>query len=390
MYDSVSGDYSITGISTGPSLTGLTGSFTNPVDNYTSGSNWTETAHVPGWDSRSYFGSVVFSNKLWVIGGGVGTGNPQFKDVWSSPDGTNWTQVATNQTWGNRSEFVCLVFSNKIWIIGGVQDAVRTNDVWRSSDGTNWTQITAGATWSSRVNAGGLVYDNKMWILGGYDGQYTNDVWYSTDGAAWTCATNGAAWGGRFFHSALVHSNMMWIMGGQGFGGSCKDVWYATNGADWTQATAAAGWNKRHDFGAAAYNNRMFVYGGYLDIMGFYSGYTNDIWSSTDGATWTAANSGCDWSIRAGFGCPVFRNSLWTLGGAWPVTNNVWRSGADLYYAAETFDSTNVLWNVGLGAKWFLHQSLTNVPAPIKGATYFNSSDNIFYKCTNGTSWTAF
>ena len=56
-----------------------------------------------------------------------------------------------NATWPPRSYFGTAVFNNKIWIFGGMNNSwENTNDVWYSSDGKDWTEATSNATWPPR------------------------------------------------------------------------------------------------------------------------------------------------------------------------------------------------------------------------------------------------
>ena len=86
-----------------------------------------------------------------------------------------------------------VVFNNKMWVLGGRDESSNKNDVWSSSDGINWTQATANAPWTARQEYTSVVFNNKMWVLGGYDGSYKNDVWSSSDGVNWTQATANAS-----------------------------------------------------------------------------------------------------------------------------------------------------------------------------------------------------
>ena len=91
-----------------------------------------------------------------------------------------WTQATANAKWSRRDGHTSVVFDNKIWVLGGYDGKYYRNDVWYSSDGENWTRATKNAGWSGRYGHTSVVFDNKIWVLGGYDGSYRNDVWYST------------------------------------------------------------------------------------------------------------------------------------------------------------------------------------------------------------------
>jgi hypothetical protein len=162
---------------------------------------WRLATSSASWSPRCGHTSVVFDNKIWVLGGGYDGSHRN--DVWYSSDGVNWTRATANAGWSPRKYFTSVVFNNKIWILGGDDDN-RVNDVWYSSDGVNWTRATANAGWSPRYGHTSVVFDNKIWVLGGLDGSDRNDVWYSSDGVNWTMATANAGWSPRRHHCAVV------------------------------------------------------------------------------------------------------------------------------------------------------------------------------------------
>jgi hypothetical protein len=237
----------------------------------------------------------------------------------------NWTQATANAGWLGRHGHTSVVFDNKIWVIGGyASDFTYRNDVWYSTNGVNWTQATAGAPWSGRYSHTSVVYDNKMWVIGGYTGVApfsTNDVWYSTDGANWTQATASAGWSIRSGHTSFVFDNKMWVIGGK----VTNDVWYSTDGTTWTQATANAGWLTRTKHTSVIFDNKMWVMGGW-NVSTRY----NDVWFSTDGITWTQATANAGWSVRYHHTSVVFNDMMWVIGGAYntgsTLYNDVWYS----------------------------------------------------------------
>jgi hypothetical protein len=166
-------------------------------------------------------------------------------DVWYSTDGVTWTQATAAAGWSLRANFTSVVFDNKIWVMGGTNGTTYYNDVWYSTDGVTWTQATASAGWSGRVGLRSVVFDNKMWVMAGYNGTtYYNDVWYSTNGVNWICATSAASWITRHSPGAVVHDQKIWVMGG--YTGSYRnDVWYSTglNGVEEESSTLDASRN---------------------------------------------------------------------------------------------------------------------------------------------------
>lgn len=192
------------------------------------GKNWTLATPKAGWAARRWHTALVFDNKIWIMGGiddwnGDGQNPHQLNDVWSSSDGVEWTRVTEHAPWPPRWRHVSLVFDNKMWVIGGRD----RNDVWSTTDGKNWKQVTAKAEWPSRMGQGGFAFDGKMWIFGGIEDKYwLNDIWYSTDGSHWTLATQKAPWSPRSADYSTVFNDKMWIFGGKADDGGTDDIWY--------------------------------------------------------------------------------------------------------------------------------------------------------------------
>jgi len=305
----------------------------------TAGADWTQATDSAGWDGRRGHTSVVFNNKMWVIGGEDESYN-DLNDVWYSTDGVNWTQATDSAGWSGRFEHISVVFNNKMWVMGGADAGFDDfNDVWYSTDGVNWTQATASAGWDVRIDPTSVVFDNKMWVMGGgiyscwdYESWY-NDVWYSTDGVNWTQATDSAGWGIRFLHTSVVFDNKMWVMGGETYYDGkyycgVNDVWYSTDGVNWTQATASAGWHGREAHTSVVFDNKMWVMGGCYWDDGHHC--TNDVWYSTDGVNWTQATASAGWHGRGGHTSVVFKNRMWMIGGG-ASRNDVWYSSSDIW-----------------------------------------------------------
>jgi hypothetical protein len=247
------------------------------------GVNWTCAVDSAPWLSGSGHTSVVFDNKMWIIGGAIWPLSwPQANRVWYSPDGVNWTCAVESAPWGYVWDYhTSVVFNNKIWVIG---DSCGLG-VWYSPDGVNWTCATESAPWGPRGGHASVVFHNKIWVIGGYvPGRGdVNDVWYSLDGTNWTCATNSAPWRGRKKHTAVVFRDTLWIMGGwsdtpiETFYG---DVWYSPDGVNWTCATESAGWGRRAFHSSTVYNNRIWLIGG--DTICYNSNSPcGDVWYST-------------------------------------------------------------------------------------------------------------
>jgi hypothetical protein len=347
------------------------------------------------WSARYLHTSVVFDNKIWVIGGVATDG---FKnDVWYSTDGVNWTQATSSAQWSGRLYHTSVVFDNKIWVIGGYDvNGNFKKDVWYSTDGVNWTQATANAPWSARYGHTSVVFDNKIWVIGGYDGTYKKDVWYSTDGVNWTQATANAPWSARYLHTSVVFDNKIWVIGG--WDGAYKnDVWYSTDGVNWTQATSSAQWSPRYGHTSVVFDNKIWVIGGY-DVNG---NFKNDVWYSTDGVNWTQATSSAQWSARRYHTSVVFDNKIWVIGGyaTDAYKNDVWYSTL-AYYPSGTFissaidtgqsnpDYTILNFNITKPANTDLKFRLRSAPTQggLASATWYGPTGTNDYYTTSGTA----
>lgn len=189
--------------------------------------------------------SVVFKNKLWVMGGEDGVAR---NDVWNSADGRTWTQVTDAAAFSARTRNASVVFNNRLWVIGGIEGSNQArNDIWSSGDGATWTRVTAAAAFPARQSHTSVVFNKKIWVIGGSDGDsQKNDVWSSLDGVTWTRITAEAAFSARAGHTSVVFNKKIWVIGGSDNSSHPKnDVWSSADGVTWTQATSAAAFSAR-------------------------------------------------------------------------------------------------------------------------------------------------
>lgn len=167
----------------------------------------------------------------------------------------------------------------------------------------DWTRVTASADWSARTEHATCSFDDKLWVIGGLNASgYQGDVWYSTDGETWTCS-NYSAFSGRGGHAAIVLDDTMYVIGGYNgtTGGAEKttlyDVWSSTDGATWTLETDTPAW-KITSYGSNPTGLAYMGYGTDASMMWITGGYqyyrigvgpvtSNDVYTSTDGANWT-------------------------------------------------------------------------------------------------------
>ena len=307
--------------------------------------SWKEvlTSGESKWKARSDHTSVVFKDKIWVMGGD--DGRKFLNDVWSSPDGKTWTEStppknAKKETarpdanwWMARYSHTSVVFKDKIWVMGGYEGRKFLNDVWSSPDGSIWTESTPPKNaeketarpdanwWTARFKHSSVMFNKKIWIMGGWSTEISSDIWSSTDGSIWVEENPRANVGGGsiYKHASAVFDNKIWMIGGNYMiGDNGKSVWSSNNGRDWNKYADLP--NSVSESRALEYNSRLWSIGG--------GGTTKSFWSSSNPATsWTVENTLPSYITRTQ--AVIFKKRIWLLGGRYggTKTNKVWEMG---------------------------------------------------------------
>jgi len=104
-----------------------------------------------------------------------------------------------------------------------------------------------------------------------------------------------------------------------------NDMWSSTDGITWSRAGTAS-WSARGSHTVVVYHDRLWMFGGADHVASDRStdGFLNDVWVSDDGNTWTQVTPGARWTPRDKAGVVVFQDGLYLLGGQ--DTADVWRS----------------------------------------------------------------
>lgn len=145
------------------------------------GENWHMATDDAGWPPRAFHQAVVLNDRIYVMGGG--NYDPEYKgynDVWSSADGIHWREETGAAPWHDRIWFSSVVWKDRMWVIGGWSNHPYKNwpDAWYSLDGKNWTELkTDGEKWKERHEHSAFVFQDKLWIAGGMTPPLVNDVW---------------------------------------------------------------------------------------------------------------------------------------------------------------------------------------------------------------------
>jgi N-acetylneuraminic acid mutarotase len=276
------------------------GNYSSEVWYSPDGESWTlATASAP-WIGREDHTSVVFDGKMWVIGGYYGewTWVP-LNDVWYSSNGVDWIQATASAPWYARLGHTSVVFDNKMWVIGGLHmgdlGSESLNDVWYSTNGAQWYQATSSGPWAARMRHSSVTHDGKMWVIFGTVGytdhvEFREDVWCSTNGTAWTRTTDSGDQ--RYGHSSVVYGGRMWVLGGSSSPLPGEDDYYvrsSLDGVDWVgngESPPGAPWGYRIGHSCVVHDGKIWLLGG----------SSNDVWCA--GINPPPVTAVADWEAR--------------------------------------------------------------------------------------------
>jgi hypothetical protein len=143
------------------------------------GQEWRLVTDKAGWSPRALHQAVVLNDKMWVLGGGNYQPTWQVRnDVWCSEDGANWTRVLENAPWQPRIWFSTVVYRDRMWVLGGSTHGNKLLvDVWYSSDGRRWIELKSRVAWSARHEHSAFVFQDKIWVAGGHARPLNSEVW---------------------------------------------------------------------------------------------------------------------------------------------------------------------------------------------------------------------
>ncbi len=282
---------------------------------------WTEHTDSAPFGNLSHHGGLSFNSKLWVLGGLQDGTNPR-NFVYNTSDGANWTQVLADtgspsgSQWSQRYGHATTVFSSKLWVLGGRNSGGRNNEIWNSSNGSTWTSVSSPIEQYMKLLVHSDSNDGNTSILDSSSSNHSitvsGNVHHETDQKKFNATsiefdgqdffeetTASAAWDARYNHEAVVFNSKLWVIGGDDGTAPTRvrnDVYSSTDGETWTQVLADAKipdptqFTQRASHAASVFSNKIWVIGGETKIEGG-STQDNKIWHSTDGATWTAVTT---------------------------------------------------------------------------------------------------
>jgi uncharacterized protein YjdB len=177
-------------------------------------------------------------------------------------------------------------FQGQLWLVGTTDGT----ENWSSADGRGWLRRNVSLPWGQRTGSQVAVFDDKIFFVGGrtpWTSDSFNDVWSSFNGITWTrLGAQPPPFAAREDHQLVAFNGRLWLIGGvtQLTDQRHNDVWSTTDGFTWTLATANAAFSPRRDHRVTVFNGRMWLTGG--SSGAFDSTTLDDAWSSADGVTW--------------------------------------------------------------------------------------------------------
>ncbi len=198
---------------------------------------------------------------------------------------------------------------------------------------------------------------------------------------------------GRLRANSLSFNGKIYIIGGvKGDLGELNDVWSSTNGASWIRVVSSAQWPVRHLNTSLVFNGKMWIFGGTNNAG---NPLFNDVWSSTNGEVWVRETENASWSPRWGLTSLVFNNKMWIMGGRdgfGNLKNDVWSSSDGINWTEEI--ASGLKWSPRDGAQSFVFNNKIWIIGGVYddygravGDVWSSSDGKNWARETTGLSW---
>ncbi len=137
-----------------------------------------------------------------------------------------------------------------------------------------------------------------------------------------TAVVTNAEFSKRDLHTSVFFNGKLWVIGGRSGSGIFEnDVWSSSDGATWTEVTDNAAFSGRYGHTSVVYDDKLWVIGGFDGTR------KKDVWSSPDGITWTEETADAGFSQRYLHTSVAHSDKIWVIGGHdGDFKNDVWYS----------------------------------------------------------------
>jgi hypothetical protein len=263
-----------------------------PIDAYGVIGTWSNTtAPLPA--VRAWGRLETAGGSLYYIGGQSSTATDERGEVYygtpSSGNIASWGTATNGLPGGNvRTKFGSTVWNNRIYVVGGLNgSAADTTTVYVSPQLNSGGDITSAWSTTStpfnvaRIGVAAVAYANNLYIFGGYDGaNYLSDSQYSqistTDGSVGAWAYSNSLPGPLTQADSFAANGYIYLIGGRSSNTTCDPVTLVapvsanTTIASGNDPTGIGEWsetNQRYTgarYGATTsyYNGKAYVLGG--------------------------------------------------------------------------------------------------------------------------------
>ncbi|MDD5092173.1 MAG: hypothetical protein PHQ23_14810, partial [Candidatus Wallbacteria bacterium] len=194
------------------------------------------------------------------------------------------------------------------------QGAVDAGARWSADGGSSW--LTSGDFILAAENAPYTVvfsnisgYETPASISGNIG---AGDKTLTGAYADWKLAKDPTAFAARYCHKSVNYDSRMWIISG-GIPNK-NDVYSSTDGITWSpeRTNGAAGvFSQRESPAALSYKDKIWLTGGWDTVSNWY----DDTCYSTTGSTWTQTGAGAKFTARHGHTMTAFDDKMWVIGG---------------------------------------------------------------------------
>jgi hypothetical protein len=263
-----------------------------------------------------FVNSVVWNGKIWLAAGGNQSGGI----LASSTDGINWSTVTGTATYngtsyplqalfGANSFYNQLAWNGVTWTVYCFYYYGVGPVYFYSYDGITWLQSSSGYAAPPVASSPVSVYINASYTYYSYDGFNWID-----SGSTRAMITSKYGFGAVL--QAITYNGSTYVVGGTNDTGGIPYIFYSSDGITWTEANSIATSNGFTNYRVLALgsNDSMFIAAGSsTSTKGF-------IYYSYDGITWTVATH------VAGIGNPSsisWNGSIWLITGQAGSANNV-------------------------------------------------------------------
>ena len=208
-----------------------------------------------------------------------------------------------------------------------------------------------------------------------------------TIGGEWTILKGEAEFSPRLSAGVTTLADTAFLLGGFGAtAGAGAEVWSSTNGADWSAVTLSAEFGDRYSFSVVSFDSKLWAISG-----ANYSGTENynDAWHSTDGVEWVAATRNAAFPGRQGAGVVVFAGKMWIIGGLTVIGATVYN---DVWYSTDGVDWVAATRNAAFPARYnhavYVSGGKLWVVSGNTNPTAFTALNDAWYS-EDGETWTA-